>query len=184
MAQVHERVFAWVAVVVVIISVGALSVAVVIQQVMTNNQSTADAANAPNQQALACTDSSTTEQTYVAPAAYVPGNNVATLQSTDLTVGGGAAAKNGDCLIVKYYGTLASDGTKFDENYSQPTAFAFVLGKGQVIQGWDQGLVGMKVGSERRLTIPAALAYGNTSNGSIPANSALVFYVRLLRIQK
>jgi len=167
----------------VVVSAGALSVAVVIQQIASNNQSAADASSTATQSALSCTDSSTTEPTFPVPAKYAPGNNIVNLQSTNLTTGTGAVAKSGDCLIVKYYGTLASDGTKFDENYTQPTAFAFELGQGQVIQGWDQGLVGMKVGGERRLTIPAAMAYGNTSNGDIPADSALVFYVKLLRVQ-
>lgn len=181
MAQVHERVFAWVAVIVVIISAGALSVAVIVQQIMTNNQPAADTAS--TQPTLTCTDSSTTEPMYAVPAKYTPGNNVTALQTTDVKVGTGAAAKAGDCLIVKYYGTLASDGTEFDENYTKPTAFAFTLGQGQVIQGWDQGLVGLKIGGQRRLVIPSAMAYGNTSSGPIPANSVLVFYVTLLRIQ-
>ena len=182
MAQVHERVFAWVAVVVVIISVGALSAAVIIQQIAENNQSKS-VADTSSQSSLSCADSSTTEPTFAVPAKYTPGNSITTLEKTDVSVGTGAAAKAGDCLIVKYYGALASDGTMFDENYTKPTAFAFTLGQGQVIQGWDQGLLGMKVGGERRLAIPAELAYGNTSSGDIPANSALVFYVRLLRVQ-
>ena len=184
MARVHEQVFAWVAIVVVVVSVCALSAAVVIQQIATNNQSNANAQNAANNTgALSCTDSSTSEPTFAAPAKYTAAGDVTALQTTDLGVGSGQTAKQGDCLIVKYYGTLANDGTEFDQNFTNPTAFAFVLGQGQVIQGWDQGLIGMKVGGERRLVIPASLAYGNTSTGSIPANSALVFDVRLLRIQ-
>jgi FKBP-type peptidyl-prolyl cis-trans isomerase len=86
---------------------------------------------------------------------------------------------------MKYYGTLATTGVKFDENYTEATAFAFTLGGGQVIEGWDKGLVGMKVGGTRRLVIPAAQAYGSQSpSAAIPANSDLVFEVKLLRIQK
>jgi len=86
---------------------------------------------------------------------------------------------------MKYYGTLASDGTMFDENYTKPEGFAFRLGSGQVIKGWDQGLGGMKVGGERRLVIPAALGYGEAgSPPKIPANADLVFVVKLERIQK
>jgi FKBP-type peptidyl-prolyl cis-trans isomerase len=86
---------------------------------------------------------------------------------------------------MKYYGTLAADGTLFDENYTKPSGFAFTLGSGQVIKGWDQGLVGMKVGGERRLVIPAALGYGEAgSPPKIPANADLVFVVKLLRIVK
>jgi len=86
--------------------------------------------------------------------------------------------------VVKYYGTLAKDGKKFDENFTQPTAIQFTLGAGNVIPGWDEGLVGMKVGSVRRLAIPAAKAYGETSpSADIPANSDLVFVVKLLKIK-
>jgi len=130
-----------------------------------------------------CTDSQT-EPTLDVPEAYKPTGPVTDLQSTDLTNGSGAAAKAGDCLVMKYYGTLAADGTKFDENFTNATAFAFTLGQGQVIQGWDKGLVGMKAGGMRRLVIPAAQAYGDQAQGSIPANSDLVFVVKLLRIQK
>ena len=176
MAGVRERVFAWVGVVIVILSALALSGAVIIQQVI------ADRTASQTPPPLACTDSNT-EPSYAAPEPYIPAGQVSNLQITDVTNGTGQTAKAGDCLVVKYYGTLASDGTKFDENYTSSTAFAFTLGQGEVIQGWDQGLVGMKVGGERRLVIPASLAYGNQANGNIPANSALVFYVKLLRIQ-
>jgi len=130
-----------------------------------------------------CSDTQTEEQLPV-PEAYKPTEPVTSLQSTDLTVGSGQTAKNGDCLVMKYYGTLASDGTKFDENFTDTTAFAFTLGQGQVITGWDQGLQGMKVGGTRRLVIPAAMAYGSQAQGTIPANSDLVFVVKLLRIKQ
>jgi FKBP-type peptidyl-prolyl cis-trans isomerase len=129
-----------------------------------------------------CSDGQT-EQALDAPDVYKPEGAVTDLQSTDLTQGSGAAAKSGDCLVVKYYGTLASDGTKFDENFTKTTGFAFTLGQGQVIAGWDQGVVGMKAGGTRRLVIPASLGYGANAQGSIPANSDLVFVVKLLRIQ-
>ncbi|HSX42590.1 MAG TPA: FKBP-type peptidyl-prolyl cis-trans isomerase [Candidatus Saccharimonadales bacterium] len=131
----------------------------------------------------ACTDSQT-EPTLAVPEIYKSDGAVTQLQKTDLQQGSGASAKDGDCLVMKYYGTLASDGTKFDENFTDTTAFAFKLGQGQVISGWDQGLAGMKVGSVRRLVIPAALGYGNQGQGSIPPNADLVFVVKLLRIQK
>jgi FKBP-type peptidyl-prolyl cis-trans isomerase len=130
-----------------------------------------------------CSDTKTEEQLPV-PEVYKPAEPVTSLQSTDLTVGSGQAAKNGDCLVMKYYGTLASDGTKFDEDFTDTTAFAFTLGQGQVITGWDKGLVGMKVGGMRRLVIPAADGYGAQAQGSIPANSDLVFVVKLLRIKQ
>jgi len=76
-----------------------------------------------------------------------------------------------------------STGAKFDENFTQPTGFEFIVGNGNVIPGWDQGLLGMKAGGTRRLVIPSQLAYGSTGSGStIPPNSDLVFVVKLLRI--
>jgi FKBP-type peptidyl-prolyl cis-trans isomerase len=106
------------------------------------------------------------------------------LQSTDLQEGNGKAAKNGDCLVMKYYGTLASNGNKFDENFTKPEGFKFQLGAGQVIKGWDQGLQGIKVGGTRRLVLPSDLAYGSRGAGStIPPNSDLVFVVKLESIK-
>lgn len=133
-------------------------------------------------QQTACSDANT-EAALPTPDIYKPSGAVTALQTTDLTEGAGAAAKAGDCLYVKYYGTLAKNGAKFDENFTSSSAFAFTLGQGQVIQGWEQGVVGMKVGGMRRLVIPASLAYGSAAQGSIPANSDLVFVVKLLGIK-
>ena len=178
MAKVRERAFAWVGIVVFSVSALSLTAAVIIQQIMNSPNSTTTA------NTTSCTtDNTATESTLTAPSAYVPKTTVTSLQSIDLTPGTGQTAQSGNCLIVKYYGTLASNGTVFDENFSKTTGFAFQLGQGQVIKGWDEGLVGMKVGGTRLLVIPANLAYGSQASGSIPANSALVFVVKLLRIQ-
>ncbi len=99
----------------------------------------------------------------------------------DEIAGNGAEAKNGDHLSMHYVGTLL-DGTKFDSSVDRGQPFEFTLGAGEVIQGWDEGIVGMKVGGKRRLVIPASMAYGNQSVGLIPANSTLVFEVELLGI--
>lgn len=81
--------------------------------------------------------------------------------------------KNGDVLSVQYRGTLESDGSEFDSNVGG-SPFSFRLGQGEVIRGWDQGLVGACIGEERKLTIPAALGYGSRGAGSsIPPNSVL-----------
>lgn len=117
-----------------------------------------------------------------APAAYTPQTNPTQLITSDLEAGSGAAAQAGDCLVVKYYGTL-TNGTVFDENFSKPTALQFQVGESQVIPGWDQGLIGMKPGGTRRLIIPPALGYGDQAQGSIPANSTLVFVVKLISIK-
>lgn len=106
------------------------------------------------------------------------------LESTDIKVGEGAEAVAGKKVTVHYTGTLKSDGSKFDSSVDRGEPFTFTLGVGQVIQGWDQGVVGMKVGGKRKLVIPAALAYGDQSPApSIPANSDLVFEVELLGVE-
>jgi FKBP-type peptidyl-prolyl cis-trans isomerase len=123
-------------------------------------------------------------ETLPVPDVYKAPSKVDQLQTTDLQSGTGQEAKAGDCLVMKYYGTLASDGQKFDENFTKNTGFKFKLGAQQVIAGWDQGLVGMKVGGIRRLVLPSNLGYGATgSPPTIPANSDLVFVVKLESIK-
>lgn len=100
----------------------------------------------------------------------------------DLVVGTGAVATSGKSLQVTYTGWLAN-GTQFDSNVGK-AAFTFTLGAHAVIDGWDLGIVGMKVGGKRRLVIGSALAYGPGGNGpAIPPNSTLVFDVQLLSAQ-
>lgn len=103
-----------------------------------------------------------------------------TLQSQDISLGSGPVAKAGDKLGVIYTGTL-TNGNTFDSNVGKDP-FVFALGGGQVIAGWDQGLVGMKAGGRRKLTIPPALGYGDQAAGSIPPNSTLIFDVQLVSI--
>lgn len=105
------------------------------------------------------------------------------LKIEDLRIGNGIEAKSGNTVTVNYLGTLL-DGTKFDSSYDRGQSFSFLLGGGQVIPGWDQGLIGMKVGGKRKLTIPPALAYGERGvPGAIPANSVLVFEVELIGVK-
>lgn len=117
------------------------------------------------------------------PETYKPAGDVTKLETTDLQEGSGKVVKPGDCLTVKYYGTLASDGTKFEEDFTVGDGIKFQVGVGQIIPGWDQGLVGMKTGGIRRLVIPSDLAYGSQAQGPIPANSDLVFVVYLASIE-
>lgn len=108
----------------------------------------------------------------------------AAYSQTDLREGAGATATPGRTVMVSYTGWLY-DPTKIESKGAQfdtSTNFQFVLGAGRVIQGWDQGVVGMKVGGQRRLIIPPNLAYGGTAVGSIPPNSTLVFDVMLLAV--
>jgi len=99
-----------------------------------------------------------------------------------LTSGTGASPKRGDTVTVHYSGWL-TDGTKFDSSVDRDEPFAFVLGTGQVIQGWDQGVATMCVGDKARLTIPPELAYGEDGYpGAIPPKATLIFEVELLSI--
>src|SRR6476661_3961742 len=101
------------------------------------------------------------------------------LQYEDTKVGTGPEATAGKAVEVHYTGTLA-DGTKFDSSHDRNKPFAFKLGAGQVIQGWDEGVQGMKVGGVRKLTIPPNLGYGpRGAGGVIPPNATLVFEVEL-----
>jgi peptidylprolyl isomerase len=116
------------------------------------------------------------------PKVQIPTNIPTALKTTVLTEGTGATLKAGDTILVNYVGVLSADGTEFDNSYDRGKPFAFVLGQGNVIKGWDQGLEGAKVGSRIQLDIPASLAYGATGQGSIKPNSALTFVVDVLGV--
>lgn len=107
----------------------------------------------------------------------------AKLETKELIVGTGPEAKAGDSVTVNYVGVLYKDGKKFNASWETGKPFTFTLGKGEVIKGWDQGIVGMKVGGRRELIIPASLAYGAAGRPpTIPKNEALVFVVDLLGV--
>lgn len=104
------------------------------------------------------------------------------LRYGDLITGTGATPVSGQNVTVQYTGWL-TNGTVFDSSRKQGrTPFSFPIGTGQVIKGWDEGVITMHVGGKRRLVIPPALGYGSSANGQIPANSTLVFEVELLSI--
>ena len=100
----------------------------------------------------------------------------------DVKIGTGNEVKNGDTVVVNYAGTL-QNGTEFDNSKKRGEPLTFKVGEGRVIQGWEQGLIGMKVGGQRILVIPPEMGYGNQSVGPIPANSVLVFSIELLEIK-
>ncbi len=111
------------------------------------------------------------------------------LKVIDLSNGTGAVAHSGDSVVVEYTGWL-TDGTLFDSSRSRNQPFAFTIGQGQVIAGWDEGLPGMAAGGKRKLIIPAALAYGaqgqqdpNTGATIIPPNATLVFEISLISVK-
>ena len=104
------------------------------------------------------------------------------LETKDLVVGTGKEAKAGDSVYVNYVGVLWKTGKEFDSSWKRNEPFNFTVGQGQVIKGWDKGVVGMKVGGRRELRIPAEEAYGKAgSPPSIPKNEALIFVVDLLK---
>jgi peptidylprolyl isomerase len=105
------------------------------------------------------------------------------VKATDLKVGSGEIAEPGDIVTAHYTGKLP-DGTVFDSSKDRGQPISFILGAGQVIKGWDQGLQGMRVGGERTLVISPEYGYGNHAVGSIPANSTLIFDVELVNVQK
>ncbi len=129
--------------------------------------------------AIGCGGSSPTAPTFLPFAEF---------SQTDLRVGDGAEATAGRSLTVHYTGWLydptqaEQKGQQFDTSVGRDP-FTFTLGAGRVIQGWDQGVVGMKVGGQRRLIIPPSLAYGSTGSGPIPPNATLVFDIELLDVQ-
>ena len=105
------------------------------------------------------------------------------LELEDLTLGDGEEAVPGRVVEVHYVGVSWQNGKQFDASWDRGDTFKFGLGKGQVIQGWDQGVAGMKVGGRRRITIPPNLAYGKQgAGGAIGPNETLVFVVDLLSV--
>lgn len=134
------------------------------------------------------TGSSDPDLTQVAFAPAL-GVNIATMTRVgtgvyirDITVGTGAEVQAGRPLTARYRGWLAN-GTLFAENPAPNAPFPFTLGANGVIQGWEQGIPGMRVGGKRLLVIPPSLGYGNRDYGRIPANSVLVFEVEILSMQ-
>ncbi len=126
----------------------------------------------------------TAKSASVAPVKPAPSPRASKkLESVDMKVGTGAEAKTGDTVTVHYTGTL-TNGTKFDSSLDRGDPFTFTIGAGNVIKGWDDGVVGMKVGGKRKLTIPPALGYGAAgSPPKIPPNATLVFEIELLGVK-
>lgn len=177
MTDLPKRAMALIGAILFLITSAGFTILVILESGKQNNNNTAQNASAN------CQITTGVEAEILAdPETYIPSAPVTSLVKEDLSPGTGQEAKPGDCLNVKYYGALASDGQKFDSNFDKPTTIKFLLGQGMVIPGWDQGLVGMKVGGTRRLVIPPELAYKDQAVAQIPANSTLVFVVKLEKI--
>ena len=131
----------------------------------------------------------TFELTYIDQNIEEENNNAKNMENEELKIevlreGTGEEAENGDNVSVNYVGTL-QDGTKFDSSIDRETPFDFLLGSGQVIKGWDLGVLGLKIGEKIKLTIPSDLAYGdNGIPDVIPPKATLIFEVELLGINK
>lgn len=106
----------------------------------------------------------------------------ADLKIEDTQEGTGQEVKSGDTVVIHYKGTL-TDGTQFDSSYDRGEPYETPIGVGAVIKGWDLGVVGMKVGGKRTLTIPPSLGYGAQSSGQIPPNSTLIFELELVGVK-
>ena len=130
---------------------------------------------------VGCTKCSQSKETAAVP--QMTEQEIKELRIVDLKEGTGTVAEPGKAVSVHYTGTLFN-GTKFDSSLDRGQPFTFNLGAGQVIQGWDMGLVGMKVGGKRKLFIPPHLGYGERgAGGVIPPNAVLVFDVELKNVK-
>jgi peptidylprolyl isomerase len=117
------------------------------------------------------------------PDVKLPATAPTDLEIDDLVVGDGPEAQPGQQVSVHYVGVALSTGKEFDSSWSRREPFEFGLGRGQVIQGWDRGVAGMRVGGRRQLTIPPDLGYGARGAGPIKGGETLVFVVDLLGVR-
>lgn len=177
MAKLHQRIIAFSLAVLFLVTGSALSIFVVYDIVKSRKEAT----NANSQQA---SQNQTQGLQGTQLSGFTPTGDVPELVSTDTKVGDGQEVKAGDTVTVDYTGAVAATGTIFQS--SKDTGQPAELALDQVIPGWKEGIVGMKVGGERRLVIPADKAYGaNPPQGSgIPANAPLVFDITLYKVGK
>jgi peptidylprolyl isomerase len=137
----------------------------------------------PETEAGAGSDEETTVTSEDGDCPTEPTTTDSGLQIKEIECGDGEEAQKGDTLEVHYEGRL-EDGTKFDASRDHGSTFEFQVGAGQVIQGWDEGLIGMKIGGKRELTIPPELGYGEAgAPPAIPPNSTLIFDIELVDIK-
>lgn len=178
MAKVHQRIFAIVGALLFFISSIALTGAVFWQIHQTNQAEKAQKALDTSQ-----TNQSTPQEGKLQGTkldGFTPVTKVDQLQKIDMTTGSGDTVKAGDTVTVHYTGAVAATGVIFQSSHDRGEAIPLSLNN--VIQGWKDGIPGMKVGGKRRLLIPAEQAYGSQSQAGIPANSDLVFDVELVKV--
>lgn len=150
-----------------------------------NDSSSSSTASTAESTESAATSESTTGSELTKPKVVVPkGAPPKKLTVKEITEGSGPEAKAGDEVTVQYVGVDYKTGKEFDASWDRHEPFTFTLGAGQVIGGWDKGVVGMKVGGRRELIIPPDLAYGAAgAPGSIAPNATLVFVIDLLGVK-
>ena len=145
----------------------------------------AEAAKASEDTTASCRDTLEAVEPRPTPTVVTSSAPITELQTVDIKVGEGEEVQAGDCVAVLYYGTLASTGVSFDDNYSSGTPIELSTAPGSVIDGWTEGIPGMKVGGVRRLLIPAEKGYGAQGSGDvIPPNSDLIFEVEIVSTKR
>ena len=170
----------------ILASIAVMTLALATVRFKTDTFMTASALQSQNQAAVtSATDSNNNQSPNLENAlkdAFTPQGELGELVIDDVRIGEGAVVEVGNTISVHYIGTT-QDGTRFDSSYERNEPFTFTVGEGKVIKGWDDGLIGMKVGGQRILVIPSEMAYGNRRVGPIPPNSPLVFAVELVEIK-
>lgn len=138
-------------------------------------------AESTNNQAAVVTAGSV-EDAPAAIASALSGNRVTKLVVTDIVIGEGEEVEQGDEVSVHYIGTL-QNGQEFDNSYKKGEAFTFEVGSSKVIDGWNEGIIGMKVGGQRVIIVPSDMAYGREGYGPIPGNATVVYAIELIEIE-
>ena len=176
MARKRERVFAFMAALLFLVSsvgISGLVIYEIIQQQKTDNQNVASQTNKSENSSKGKKMDN-----------FTPVNEVTDLKIEDIKVGEGEAVKEGDTIMAHYTGAIATTGVIFESSYDSNQPFTAALKQGSLIEGWVKGIPGMKAGGKRRLLIPASMAYGQQGAGDIPPNSPLVFDIELITIDK
>ncbi len=169
----------------ILMSVGIMVIALATIRFKTDTLFSSDLSAMGNQGAVVAVSQgqkSSAELEQMLKNAVTPDGTLVELVVDDVLLGTGEGVEEGDTVTVHYVGT-AQNGVRFDSSYDRGEPFTFTVGAGKVIQGWEEGLIGMKVGGKRVLVIPSDMAYGNRQVGQIPPNSPLVYIIELLEIK-
>ena len=166
-------------------SIMSMALALYLVNLETNNLMTTSAQSNLAASAAIVVDDSKNAKDSVKTALLAGTDAAGTVQKLiidDVVVGGGTEATDGSAVTVDYVGTL-QNGEEFDNSKKRGQPFSFTIGEGRVIRGWEEGVVGMKVGGKRILVIPSDLAYGDSGYGPIPGGATLVFSIELLGVK-